>query len=125
MKIDIGKTKDALIDIDRASEFTGDDVDQFSKLVDLEHEYENVLVVIPALNASAVVSIYSQLDGAIDTVPVQVQTLDDNATGHFAKATSSGAGSIVVTFDKINARYIRVKAAANQVADRTFQVRGC
>lgn len=120
-----GPIKTALIDIDRATEFSGDDVDQFSELVNLEGFYRDVQVWVPTLDAEAVVSLYIQRDGAVATVPVQDQTLDDNATGHFAKATSSGAGGFVVTFRNVNTHYLRIKAAANQAADRTFYVRGC
>jgi hypothetical protein len=44
----------ALVDIDRDTEFTGDDVDQYSKMVDLGAEFANVLVTIPTITSSTV-----------------------------------------------------------------------
>ena len=125
MLINPGPVRTALIDIDRATEFVGDDVDQFSMLVDLGGFFENAQVWLPTLSSEGVASIYAQRDAAVATVPVQVQTLDDNATGHFAKATTSGAGGIVITFNNVNTQYLRVKVAANQSADRSIIVRGC
>jgi len=123
----MGPIKSALVDIDRASEFTGDDVDRFSELVDLEDNYKEVLVWIPALDASGVVSIYADPDqnGAIDSIPVQVNTLDRDATGHFVQGTSSGAGGFAIVYKIGGAQFIRVHVAADQAADITFYVRGC
>jgi len=120
-----GEWQIATIDIDRASEFTGDDVDRFSGLVDLGSEFSNVLVFIPALDASGVVSLYIQRDGNTDTVPKQVQIFDDDATGHFVHGTSSGAGDFAIVFHVGATQHLRVHVAANQAADRTFYVKGC
>ena len=49
-----GPIKSALVDIDRATEFTDDDVDRFSELVDLDGFFKDVEVTIPALDASGV-----------------------------------------------------------------------
>ena len=114
----------ATIDIDRATEFTGDDVARFSSLVDLKNIYEFLTVIVPALDASAVITPYVQMDGDVDTVPVAVHALDDDATGSFAHATSSGAGSLVVTFRIGGVQHVRLYAGADQAADRTFYVRG-
>lgn len=118
-----GPWREALIDIDRATEFTGDDVDQFSKLVDLGADFEFLTVFVPTIT-SAIVEPWVQRDGAIATVPVAVVALDDDATGHFAHATTAGTGGIVVTFRIGGCQYVRVKAAANQAADRVFTIRG-
>uniref|UniRef100_A0A6M3KBB1 Uncharacterized protein n=1 Tax=viral metagenome TaxID=1070528 RepID=A0A6M3KBB1_9ZZZZ len=120
-----GSWKTATIDIDRASEFTGDDVDRFSSLISLEADYENVLVVIPALSSSAVVSLYIQTDASIASVPVQMQVMDSDATGHHVLGTSSGAGSVAIVFHVGAVQYFRVHCGANQAADRAFTVRGC
>jgi len=120
-----GRIIPAVIDIDRASEFTGDDVDRFSELVDLGENFSKVLVWIPVLDAEGVVSLYVQRDSKVATVPVQMQAMDADATGHFAHATSSGAGSIAVPFEIGGAQYLRIHVAADQAADRTFYIRGC
>ena len=128
--------KEALIDIDRNSEFVGDDVDRYSKLVDLVGNYEFLTVRLPALAASAVITPYVQedekvtkaLDAAgpaiVGTIPTIVHILDDDATGSFAHATSSGAGDISITFRIGGYQYVRIHAGANQSADRSIQVRG-
>jgi len=120
-----GPIKTALVDIDRSTEFAGDDVDHFSELVDLEQNFQRVLVWIPVLDAEGIVSIYVQRDGEEDSIPLQVQAWDTDATGHYAHATSSGAGSIAAVFDVGGVQYIRMHVAGNQAADITFYVRGC
>jgi len=122
-----GPIKSALIDVDRATEFSGDDVDRFSEMVDLGDNYASVLVWIPALDANGVVSIYADPDqnGAIASIPVQVNTLDRDATGHFVQGTSSGAGGFAIVFDIGGIQFIRVHVAADAAADTTFYVRGC
>jgi hypothetical protein len=111
------------IDIDRSSEFTGDDVDQFGDLIDLGENYENLLVIIPTIT-SATVSIYIQMDEAIDSVPVVLHILDDDATGSFLHATTAATTTNVCIYRIGAARFIRLRANANQLADRTFYVRG-
>jgi len=120
-----GEWKTATIDIDRASEFTGDDVDRFSGLVDLGREFGDILVYVPALDSSGVVSLYIQRDGELDTVPKQVQAFDKDATGHFIHGTSSSAGDFYITFHVGAAQHLRVHVAADQAADRVFYVKGC
>lgn len=114
----------ATIDIDRATEFTGDDVDRYSSLVNLGGSYKFLTVIVPALDASGVVTPYIQRGGAEDTVPTAMVALDDDATGHFAHATSSGAGSIAVIFDIGGAQFVRIHCGANQAADRVFYCQG-
>lgn len=120
-----GPIKSALVDIDRSTEFTGDDVDRFSELVDLGGNFARVLVWIPALDASGAVSIYVQRDAEEDSIPLQMQAFDIDAAGHFTPSTTSGAGDIAITFDVGGVQYLRVHVAANQAADITFYVRGC
>lgn len=119
----VSQFKTATIDIDRASEFTGDDVDQFSSLVDLDSIYENLLVILPDLT-SATVSIYVQETKEIDEVPVVLHILDDDATGSFLHATTAGTGAIACIFRIGGVQHIRVRANANQAADRSIKVRG-
>ena len=117
--------KTATLDYDRAAtEFTGDDVDRFTDLVDLGDSYEFLTVFIPALSASATITPYVQRDEAIATVPIALHVFDSDATGSFAHATSSGAGDIVVTFCIGGTRYFRLYAGADQTANRTFYCRG-
>lgn len=120
-----GRLVPGLIDVDRAEEFTGDDVDRFSELVDLEGYFSKVLVFIPALDASGIVSLYLQKDKEVTTVPSQLQAFDADGTGHFAHATSSGAGGVSIVFNTGAIRWLRVHVSENQAADRTFYLRGC
>jgi hypothetical protein len=114
----------ATIDIDRTpTEFAGDDVDQYSDLVTMGGIYRYAMVIIPALT-SATISICIQPNPLIATVPVAINKLDDDATGHFLHATTAGTGSIAVVFEIGGAEYLRIKASANQAADRTFYIRG-
>jgi hypothetical protein len=119
-----GKWKDALVDIDRAVEFSGDDVDQYSKLVDLGGDFNKVLVTIPTITES-VVGIAVQETNNPAEVPVIVNILDRDATGHFAQATTAGTAGMNIVFDIGGAQFIRIKCGSNQAADRTFRVRGC
>lgn len=120
-----GRIIPAVIDIDRATEFTGDDVDRFSELVDLEENFSRVLVWIPALDASGAVSMYVQRNGEVDSIPLQIQAFKASAAGHYAQATNNGSGSVAVVFDVGGVQYLRMHVAANQTADITFHVRGC
>lgn len=124
MEIRPGKKTLALIDISRSEEFTGDDVDQFSKVFDLGGMFSKIQVFLPALT-SGVVSPFIQWSKELDEVPLQDQTLDKNATGHFANASTTTEGSIVMTFDVGAMQYGRIKVAGNQAADRNIYVRGC
>ena len=119
-----GSWKTATIDIDRASEFTGDDVDQFSDVVDLGEDYEFVTVHFDAVITSGTVGPWVQKTAEVDEVPVIKHALDDDATGSFAHATTAAVTQVSVTFRIGGYQYLRIKAAANQAADRTFSVRG-
>ena len=119
-----GPWTSVLTDIDRATEFSGDDADKYSKLADLGDNYDSVLVIIPTIT-SAVISLYIQRDGLIATVPVPLNIFDDDATGHFLHGTSAGTASIAIVFHIGGVQYLRVHSGANQGADRTFWVRGC
>ena len=114
----------ALIDIDRAGEFAGDDVDRYSGLVDLGHHASGVMIHVPTIT-SAAVSILAQRDSSTATVPVGVhyRQSSDNATALWATTASTGGFIIYAPLGGV--RYIRIAtAAANQVADRAFYVIG-
>ncbi len=119
-----GPWKEALVDIDRATEFTGDDVDRFSELVDLGMDYKHLVVCVPALDASATVRVYGQRDAAIATVPHPVVSIKKESTGHIAQVTTSGAGDMEVSFDIGGIQFLRIYLSANQTADRSIWVRG-
>ena len=123
-KINAGGWKPALVDIDRDTEFTGDDVDQYSALVDLGADFSDVLVYIPTITSSTV-GLALQKTAEIDEVPVALYRLDDDATGNFLDATSAAVTSMYIKFHVGAAQYLRVKCGSNQAADRTFYVRGC
>jgi hypothetical protein len=118
-----GPIKSALVDIDRASEFTGDVVDQYSALVDLENDYSHVLVYIPVID-SATVSLYLQRDGLVATVPSVLHILDADATGSFLHATTAGTTAKAIIYHVGATQYLRIYTSASQTADRTFYVRG-
>ena len=122
--IDAGQWLPVLMDIDRDTEFTGDDADQYSALVDLGQDFANVLVVIPTITSSTV-GVSIQMEPGKTQVPVAMYILDDDATGCFLHATTAATTAMVVKYEIGGARYLRIKCGANQAADRTFYVRGC
>lgn len=112
------------VDIDRDAEFTGDDVDQFSKLIDLGDNFEFITVILGSVITSSVLGPWIQMDGDIDTVPVIVHVLDDDATGSFAHATTAAVTQVAVTFRIGGAQWLRMRFGSNQAADETFYIRG-
>ena len=119
-----GAWKTATIDIDRDTEFTGDDVDQFSDVVDLGADFEFVTVHCDSVITSATLNPWVQKTGSIDEVPVVKHILDADATGSFAQATSAAVTRVSVTFRIGGYQYLRIRAGSNQSADETFSVRG-
>ena len=119
-----GAWRTATIDIDRATEFTGDDVDQFSDLIDLGKDFEYILVLCNSVITSATLAPWVQKTSAKDEVPVVVHALDDDATGSFAHATTAAVTQVAVIFHIGAIQYLRLRAGANQAADETFSVRG-
>ena len=114
-----------LMDIDRATEYAGDDADRVSALVDLGFDAGGVMIQIPAID-SAVVSLLVQRNGLVATVPVGLHHKKpaDDATALWA--TTAGTGSLVIHVPVLGGiRYLRITTAAvNQTADRTFYVKG-
>ena len=114
----------ATIDIDRDTEFAGDDVDRYSSLVDLGGECSTLAIWLPAID-SAAISIYAQRDGEVDTVPVPIhyRQSSDNATA--AWATTASTGGLCIVCPLMGAvRYLRLYSGANQTADRAIPVQG-
>jgi hypothetical protein len=112
------------IDVDRDTEFSGDDADQYSELVDLGMLFEKVIIEVPTIT-SATITVYAQEGGDVLTVPkaVHYRQTSDNATA--AWATTASTGSYFITCDALGGvQYIRLKSSENQEADRTFYVRG-
>jgi len=116
-------SKTATIDIDRAEEFEGDDVDRFSSLVDLGANYKYLLVHVPEIDL-ATVHVYLQRDSHTDSVPSVLHRLKDNDTGSAVQETTEGAGNIALGFMLFCAQHIRIYVSDNQSADRTFYLRG-
>lgn len=114
----------ATIDIDRDTEFAGDDVDRYSSVIDLGRECSGVVIKLPAMTSSAI-SLYAQEVAAIATVPVPVhyrQASDDATT---AWITTASTGSLTIHCNWLGAiRYIRIYAAVNQATDRSISVLG-
>jgi len=120
----IGERKSCLIDIDRSTEFTGDDVDQYSELVDLGSVFEFVRVEVPTIT-SATVTLTLQDDNAVTTVPKPLHGwYDIDADTNVAIATVAATTSIWIVFKDVWAQYVRIKCGANQAADRTFYLKG-
>lgn len=119
-----GGYETATIDIDRASEFTGDDVDQYSSLVDLNGMFTGLSIILPAITSSAI-NIYIQEGGVKTTVPtvVHYRQTSDNATA--AWTTTASAGACAITCDNLPvARFVRIRCTTNQGADRAIKVCG-
>ena len=113
-----------LHDIDRDEEFSGDDVDQFSPLIDLGANYEFITVLLGSVITSSTLNPWIQRDSSTATVPVIVHVLDDDATGSFAHATTAAVTQVAVTFRIGGAQYLRMRFGSNQAADETFYVLG-
>ena len=123
MEPNFGAWKEALF-ASRASEFTGDDVDQFSNLIDLGADYEFITVHCDSVILSATITPWVQKSEAIDEVPVVKHVLDADATGSFAHATTAAVTQVSVTFRIGGYQYLRLKASANQTDGEIMSVRG-
>lgn len=116
--------KPCLIDIDRASEFTGDDVDRYSELIDLGMPCEFITVIIPTM-VSAQITPYIQRDGNVASVPVPVHFWNDiSADTDVVQSTVADTGGIAITFNIGGAQFFRLYSSANQTVDETFYIRG-
>jgi hypothetical protein len=118
-----GEKKLALIDINRASEYSGDDVDRVSKLVDLGMQFKWVLIFVPVID-TATVGLLGQMTDSEAEVPFAVPfQKTDNTTA--AWALSSGTGLMVIPVFVGGLQYVRVQTTnANQTEDRNVYVQG-
>ena len=122
--MNVGSFIDCLIDIDRDTEFTGDDVDRYSKLVDLGREYESMIMEVPTID-SAALSVYLQETPSEAAVPKPLHVRKRlTAEGTLLWATTAGTGGFTVVVPIGGYRYVRVYSDANQTADRTLRLRG-
>jgi len=136
----VSEWKTALIDIDRASEFVGDDVDQYSKIVDLDENYEFLTVHVPTGMDSATLTPYVQKGekvtraagyftpgspAVVGDIPFPVHFFNDiSADTDVIQSTIASTGGISITFRIGGYQYIRIKASANQDPDVELSVRG-
>ena len=115
----------ALIDIDRAAEFAGDDVDRYSGLVDLGRECSGVIINLPTLTAATIINVYGQMAAAIATVPLALNHIMPDDGAMEAWATVAGTGDIMILCPCLGAiRYVRIYSSVNQAADRSISLLG-
>lgn len=120
-----GRWQTCLVDIDRASEFTGDDVDQYSELIALGGAFEFVTVIMPALESTTPVTPYIQRGGGEDEVPVPMYFFHDiDADTDVIQSSVSATGGYALIFRVGGAEFVRLYCGTTQTADRTFYVRG-
>jgi len=112
------------VDVDRSTEFTVDDINQYSELCDLGGDYEFLNVLVPALDASGSVVVYIQKDNSVATVPTILTTFKSNGIGHFVLQTGTGAGGLAAIFRVGSCQYLRMRVNADQADDVVFYVRG-
>lgn len=114
----------ATIDVDRDEEFVGDDVDQFSSLVDLGRECNEVMLHLPTITSSTI-SIYGQRGGSEATVPQVIHVRDEEkAASTAAFVTTAGVGGVSIRCPAGGYRHIRVRCNTNQSADRAILCKG-
>ena len=112
-----------LMDIDLTAEYSGEDIDRTSALVDLGFEAGGVMIMVPTID-SATIGLLVQRDSVIATVPVALhhkKVSDDSTT---AWITTAGTGGYMITVPLGGVRYFRILTGSNQTADRTFYVKG-
>jgi len=113
-----------LMDIDLTAQYSGEDIDRTSALVDLGFEASGVMIVVPTID-SAAVSLLVQMDGEIDTVPVALHHKKPADDSTALWATTAGTGGFMIHVPCLGGiRYFRIYTGANQTADRTFYVKG-
>lgn len=117
--------KTCLVDIDRATEFSGDDKTKFSKLIDLDDNFEFITVIMPALESTTAVTPYIQMDAAIASVPVPMYFFHNIDLDTDVIQSSVGAtGGYALTFRVGGVQHLRIHCGTTQTDDRTFYVRG-
>lgn len=120
----IGQTwQSVLMDIDLPAEYSGEDIDRTSALVNLGFEASGVMIFVPTID-SATIGLLVQRDAAIATVPVPLhwkKVSDDTTT---AWLTTASTGGFMIHAPLYGIQYFRILTGANQTADRTFYVKG-
>lgn len=118
----------ATVDIDRDTEFTNDDADQYSSLVCLDKPYRKLLISLPTVTSSPM-NIYVQDGDSIATVPKPFhhgQVV--GATPAWATAiwvTTASAGDCVFSVDMGFVQFFRLRFTTNQTTtDKEITVRG-
>lgn len=115
----------SVMDVDRKPlEFTGDDVDQFTSVIDLKGNYEFVTVIVPVIVSGTIIP-YIQRTPAVSEVPAIMHILDADGAGSFAQTTANISTVITaVTFRIGGAQYLRLRTSGNQTSDVTFYLKG-
>lgn len=114
----------SLFDFNRASEFAGDDVDQFSSVIDLKGNYEFVTVIVPVL-VSGKITPYIMRTPAVTEVPVLMHFMAaDSAASYAQDSTAISTVSTALTFRIGGAQYLRLRSSGDQTADVTFYAKG-
>jgi hypothetical protein len=112
-----------VMDIDLTAEYSGEDINRTSALVNLGFEASGVMIFVPTID-SATISLLVQRDAEIDTVPVPLhwkKVSDDSTT---AWVTTAGTGGYMINIPLGGIQYFRILTGADQTADRTFYVKG-
>lgn len=115
----------SLMDVDRKPlEFTGDDVDRFTSIIDLKGNYEFVTVIIPIM-VSSTITVYIQMTPLVSEVPVVLHILDEDAAGSFAQTSATiETAATALTFRIGGAQYFRLYTSANQTSNITWYAKG-
>jgi hypothetical protein len=93
-----------------------------SSEADLGEEFEAVQVYAPAVDSATITLKPSRKTGE---TAIQANTLDGNATGHFANTSTAGTAAGMYVFHNICAQFVTlVLSAAQTTAARTFYIRG-
>ena len=113
-----------LMDIDLTAQYSGEDIDRTSALVNLGAEYTGVMIFVPAID-SAAVSLLVQRNSAIATVPVGLHYKLPSDASTALWATTAGTGGCMIHCPCLGGiQYFRIYTGTNQTADRTFYVKG-
>jgi hypothetical protein len=113
-----------LLDYDLAAQYSGEDIDRTSALVDLGRECSGVIIYVPTIE-SAKISLLVQMDGETDTIPFDLHYKKpaDGSTGIW-ETTASGGGYFIHCPHLGAIRYLRIYTSENQTSNRTFYVLG-
>jgi len=105
------------------TEFTGDDVDQFTELISLNKPYEKLIIEVPTIESSTV-QVHTQWDDSISTVPSPLHEQGSVDSTTILWATTAGTGGYTIVCDAGLVQHFRLRCGTDQTADRVFYVRG-